>query len=353
MKHYRITFKKKLNNIFKQKAGIAFFCILVGIIVISGLFYSLNHSLPLSKQADIYHPISFDTKEPFLIHMMNTENINDSAVAEDETDSKPISTENNSAEPPVSNESPSVNSPSPTTNTEENSHSNLPTPPITNTARVKAESIQINTTYVELTEGAGFQLYASLFPENSTADIMYTSYQPDIASVDSSGYIQAIAGGHATICVSSTDGFAVTLVTVDVQSIYKYTPDGRIYMNDLTLREDGFVYGYYNGMEVPYYRNVNGQSILLKAYYNGTPACTSLTAVISNNAFYAEGANPYGQTIAITGSVDEYGRLTSLTTMNKDTGQTTNSLATTSYIYGSSSYFVRDSSSSIGIQFFY
>lgn len=70
-----------------------------------------------------------------------------------------------------------------------------------------AESLTLNSSELNLNEGETYQLTYTVLPETADAPtVEWTSSNPEIATVDESGKVTAIALGSTTITVKTTDG---------------------------------------------------------------------------------------------------------------------------------------------------
>jgi len=85
------------------------------------------------------------------------------------------------------------------------------------------EHIPVSNLYISedsfsLLVGKTKQLYAQIFPSNATIkDVEWTSSNPDVMTVDSSGLVTGIGGGEATLtCVSQDDNNVTDAIEVSV-----------------------------------------------------------------------------------------------------------------------------------------
>lgn len=84
-------------------------------------------------------------------------------------------------------------------------------------AIVPVESVSLDKTSLELTEGETAQLNATVLPETATnRNVTWSSNAPGVATVDSSGKVTAVAPGTATITVTTADGGKTATCTVTV-----------------------------------------------------------------------------------------------------------------------------------------
>lgn len=79
---------------------------------------------------------------------------------------------------------------------------------------VPAESITLDQSDITLTAGESLLLKAEVKPENASADLMWSSVNPDIASVDQNGLVTGKTAGNTVIKVQSGDVSAECRVTV-------------------------------------------------------------------------------------------------------------------------------------------
>lgn len=88
---------------------------------------------------------------------------------------------------------------------------------------VKAESVELNKTSLELARGASETLVATVKPDNtSDKTVTWSSSDPAVASVDQTGKVTAVSKGTASITATCGEKSAVCTVTVTG------TPDGSI-----------------------------------------------------------------------------------------------------------------------------
>lgn len=103
---------------------------------------------------------------------------------------------------------------------------------------VPAEAIKLNVTTAGLNEGASLQLTATVLPENSDKNVLWSSNNPSVATVDSNGLVTTHSVGTATITAMTTDGSnlssscTVTLLPVGVKG--DMNGDGNITITDVT-----------------------------------------------------------------------------------------------------------------------
>ncbi len=89
------------------------------------------------------------------------------------------------------------------------------------TVRVSVSSVSLNKNELSLTKGSSETLTATVLPEDSSnKNIIWTSSNENIATVDDSGKVTAIGSGTAVITVTTEDGgkTAECLVTVEVRA---------------------------------------------------------------------------------------------------------------------------------------
>ena len=106
-------------------------------------------------------------------------------------------------------------------------------------ATVQVESVSLDKTNLELTEGETAQLNATVLPETATnRNVTWSSNAPGVATVDSSGKVTAVAPGTATITVTTADGgktatcvVTVTAATVPVTGVTLSQTQASLYCN--------------------------------------------------------------------------------------------------------------------------
>ena len=95
---------------------------------------------------------------------------------------------------------------------------------------VLVEEILLNSNEFVLNAGFTFQLTAVVLPGNVTNPaIVWTSSNPEVATVDDNGLVSAVAEGNATITATSADGNAMATADVEVKinmGIEDVTVDG-------------------------------------------------------------------------------------------------------------------------------
>ncbi len=104
---------------------------------------------------------------------------------------------------------------------------------------VLAESIKLNVTTAGLNEGATLQLTATVLPEDcDNKNVLWSSDDPSVATVDSNGLVTTHSVGTATITAITTDGSnmsttcTVTLLPVGVRG--DVNDDNNINVSDVT-----------------------------------------------------------------------------------------------------------------------
>ena len=103
---------------------------------------------------------------------------------------------------------------------------------------VPATSITLNKSVLNLTVGESETLIASLFPENTTETVTWSSADEAVATVDADGLVKAVSMGTTTITAATVDGLTAEC--------------------SVTVTEDSGVSGIYdNGLRV----SVNGSVI--------------------------------------------------------------------------------------------
>lgn len=89
---------------------------------------------------------------------------------------------------------------------------------------IEVSSIKLNSNGISLNEGNTYQLVATVLPENATnKTLTWSTNNPSVATVSSSGKITAVSIGKATITAKSSNGVtitcAVSVVPIQVSSI--------------------------------------------------------------------------------------------------------------------------------------
>ena len=99
--------------------------------------------------------------------------------------------------------------------------------------RVNVQTIELNHTELPVVMSESTQLSATVLPENATnKTVVWTSSNTDIASVDETGKVTAVAGGICTIICSTTDGTGVKAeCKLIVLENISNTIDGREYVD--------------------------------------------------------------------------------------------------------------------------
>ena len=85
-------------------------------------------------------------------------------------------------------------------------------------ATVPVESVSLDKTSLELTEGETAQLTATVEPEDaSNKNVTWESSNTNVATVDANGEVTAVSAGTATITVTTVDGGKTDTCTVTVR----------------------------------------------------------------------------------------------------------------------------------------
>ena len=93
---------------------------------------------------------------------------------------------------------------------------NLDASKVTVTSAPKhAESISLNKTNLTLTVGSSETLVATVTPSDTTDTVAWSSDKPEVATVDSTGKVTAVAPGEATITAKAGEQSASCAVTVN------------------------------------------------------------------------------------------------------------------------------------------
>ena len=104
---------------------------------------------------------------------------------------------------------------------------------------IEVEEIILNTNKITLNVGDTEQITAIVEPENATnPELIWTSSDPTIATVDENGKVTGIKPGEVTITVKTPDGKVVETCTViveevvedDIIFVYEYDNDNYIYL---------------------------------------------------------------------------------------------------------------------------
>ena len=116
---------------------------------------------------------------------------------------------------------------------------------------VQAESIKLNVTTAGLNEGATLQLTATVLPEDcAEKTVLWSSNNPNVATVDSNGLVTTHSVGTATITAMTTDGSnlsttcTVTLLPVSIKG--DVNGDSNINISDVTKLIDYLLSGTWN-----------------------------------------------------------------------------------------------------------
>lgn len=107
--------------------------------------------------------------------------------------------------------------------------------------KVKTTGIEVNTDYIVLKEGEGYQLNAKALPDGANQNITYRSEMEAVATVTSGGYITASKVGSTVIIVSNEESSVAVSVIVNKE-----------YSTDSAESENGQVSG-----EVPIEKTYN------------------------------------------------------------------------------------------------
>jgi len=98
---------------------------------------------------------------------------------------------------------------------------------------VKVESVGLNKTSLELTEGAGETLVATVKPDNATdRKVSWSSSDASVASVSSGGKVTALKVGSAIITVTTIDGGKTDRCTVVVKERSNSGGNEELYYED-------------------------------------------------------------------------------------------------------------------------
>lgn len=125
---------------------------------------------------------------------------------------------------------------------------------------IAVESVELDKTELELTEGGSATLVATVKPDNATdKTVTWTSSDPEVATVDG-GVVTAVKGGTATITASAGDKTATCAVTVkaDEHPLAALFGDYTFYSLVLGVNEkdeDAFMYGNWDMKISPYEGN--------------------------------------------------------------------------------------------------
>lgn len=83
-------------------------------------------------------------------------------------------------------------------------------------------SIELNKTSISLDLGETFQLVATINNNANNKNIIWTSSNPNVASVDETGFVRTLVGGDTTITATAADGSGV-FATCNVSSVVLIT----------------------------------------------------------------------------------------------------------------------------------
>ncbi|MDE5836493.1 MAG: Ig-like domain-containing protein, partial [Paramuribaculum sp.] len=112
---------------------------------------------------------------------------------------------------------------------------------------ISPESIALNITQAELTEGESVQLTANVSPENTTdKTVTWSSNDPGTATVDANGLVTAISEGEAIITASTVNALAASCHII-VNGHEGREGNGsyiRIENGDIVVYGDGTAYVY-------------------------------------------------------------------------------------------------------------
>lgn len=138
---------------------------------------------------------------------------------------------------------------------------------------VKTSQIKINSIFIVLKQGETFQLCAEIYPSNATdKNINFSSIDPNIASVSSSGLVTAGDYGTTTITVSNKDCITSATVVVNQRTVKEdsNTIDSEVTTDDVAM--------YPLAVTVNEFPNID--SDMLKYYYE-----TKQTLSISGDGY--------------------------------------------------------------------
>jgi uncharacterized protein YjdB len=92
---------------------------------------------------------------------------------------------------------------------------------------VAVESITLDKSSLELTEGETATIIATVKPDNATnKTVTWSSSNASVASVDANGTVTAVAEGSATITAKAGDKSATCTVTVKKNGMNAGDPEG-------------------------------------------------------------------------------------------------------------------------------
>jgi len=85
---------------------------------------------------------------------------------------------------------------------------------------IKVQSIQLNNSIINLTKGAKSKISYTVLPANATDKaVTFSIANKEIASIDASGTVTAIADGETIVTISSNDGAANSKITIKVTPV--------------------------------------------------------------------------------------------------------------------------------------
>ena len=94
-------------------------------------------------------------------------------------------------------------------------------------APVAVSSVSVSPTELAMMAGGNSQLTATVLPSDATnKSVSWTSSNSNVATVDSEGLVHAVAGGNATITVTTADGGYTATCAVTVSNPSSYYPSG-------------------------------------------------------------------------------------------------------------------------------
>ena len=109
---------------------------------------------------------------------------------------------------------------------------------------VKATAIKLDSLIVELTEGLGTTIRATVTPKTAEQKVIWKSENEKVAAVSESGKVTAVGAGETTVTATTTDG---TNLTASCKVTVKAAPKAEFVTDQTALTCDPVIYGYEAG----------------------------------------------------------------------------------------------------------
>ena len=88
---------------------------------------------------------------------------------------------------------------------------------------INVTDVSLNSSSISLTVGETYQLEAIVMPTDATdKTVIWTSSNPDVATVNSDGLVTAVSNGTTIVTVKTTDGQKTTTCIVSVRTIFDH-----------------------------------------------------------------------------------------------------------------------------------